>query len=300
MKPLTISFLHLIYVPMTGVGLYGGYRGYDWYQERIRIFKEYTLKSLLNQENRKFILWMSFRPEEKNNRLTAELANYLKSKKIEYILTFDGLMYWDDKYTPEISSRLKNFARIIRGCLRNGTWGDLWSSTKELWYDKNKTLKERLSRSLSIIEKYFSNVDWVYITRIDSDDMFHKSMVKEIQQMPPFCGAYVVKNGYIHNSDTGEFAEYNPKTNPPFHTIVFPSYIFFNAQEYLDYFGEFRSHEDTTKVFNSLPLTDYRYCVLTHNPANHISTIWNHPFRGKVIEDRAKCEQITKDFGING
>ena len=93
-----MNFVHLIYIPFTGVGLYGGFRGQEWYKDRIEIFKQYTLKSLLNQTERNFVIWLSFRPQEETNPLTAELLNYLKSLDIQYVATFNGLMYIDDKY----------------------------------------------------------------------------------------------------------------------------------------------------------------------------------------------------------
>jgi len=282
-------------IPFTGVGLYGGYRGDDWYRNRIEIFKKYTLKSLLNQEEPNFILWISFRPQEKENPLTAELANYLKATGIEYILTFDGLMYHDDKYTKELMPKVMNYGRIVRGCWRNKTWHDLWPAMRELYQDKNATLETRLSRALEVLRKHFGGVDWVYVTRIDSDDMLHQRAIKEIQAQPPFEGAYVFRNGYIHNADTGRIAAYHPDTNPPFHTIIFKGETFFDARKHKEYFGDFKSHEDVPSVFPSMRLKDGRYCVLAHNPRNHISTIWNHPFRGDVVTDG---KEIMREFGV--
>lgn len=290
------TFIHLIYIPFTSVGLYGGYRGNVWYKDRIEIFKNYTLKSLLNQSEPNFVLWISFRPQEQNNPLTAELANYLKEKGVEYLLTFNGLMYWDDKYTKNILSKIKNCARVVRGGWRNHTLKDIIPGVIEIFFkDKNSSLTSRVKLSVAVIEKHFKNVDWVYVTRIDSDDMFHKDFVHEIQQQPVFEGAYTLRNGFIYNKDTEELAFYRPATNPPFHTIMFQAQKFFNAEEYVKLFKNFRSHEDIPKVFPSIRLRDNRYCVLTHNPKHHISTVWNHPFRGELL---VNPKEIIKDFGI--
>lgn len=289
------TFLHIIYIPFVGVGLGSAQRrNPNWLADRIQIFKDYTLKSLLNQEERNFILWASFTQSEKYDKKVGELANYLKANKVAYIFTFDGLMYWDDKFNTDPISRLKNFARIVRDCWRNGNMRDFWPSLREVFNNRNKTLVERLGNSLRPFKDNFATgVNWFYVTRIDSDDMFHKSVVKEIQKLPAFEGAYVMKKGYIHNRHSGLIAEYLPKTNPPFHTIIFRAETFLNPAEHFAYFKDFRSHEDITRVFRSYLLPDFRYCVLTHNPLNHISTGWNHPFRGELVD-----KEVLKDFGL--
>lgn len=291
------NFAHLVYVPFTGVGVGNASRQPNWYAERIEIFKNFTLKSLQNQTNQNFILWLSFRPEEETNPLTAELADYLKAQDVNYVLTFDGLMYWDDKFTSGVYNRLKNCARIVRSCWRNRAWSNLWSSTKELWEGKNETLPTRLHASLSLLSRYFSQTNWIYLTRLDSDDMLEQSVIEQIQIHPQFPGAIVMEKGYIYNKDTQELAEYSPKTNPPFHTILFPSPIFFTPYEHMKYMAGFKSHEDIPKVFEISSLGNGNYCVLTHNPKNHISTTFDHPYRGQTITEPMR-HLLLKSFGL--
>ena len=62
-----MEYKHLIYCPFTGLGLYGGFRGNRWLQNRIQIFKQFVIPSLKAQTNKDFTLWISWRPEEKNN-----------------------------------------------------------------------------------------------------------------------------------------------------------------------------------------------------------------------------------------
>ena len=84
---------HIVMIPFTGVGLYGGYRGDDWFRERVEIFKKYTLKSLQQQTDKKFLLWLTFRREEYFNSITHELADFLeKDKSIYFVMSFKGLM----------------------------------------------------------------------------------------------------------------------------------------------------------------------------------------------------------------
>lgn len=282
---ITLMNTHLIYIPMTGVGLYGGYRGDAWYQERIDVFMNTTLQSLIKQTNQGFVVWMSFREQERDNPLTARLAAIMKGAGIRYFLTFDGLMYHDDKFTDGFQAKLKNVGRCLRDWVRNNrSFTDVLGGIGEIYINKNNTLKARLNNSLYTLEQYFGDSEWITVTRIDSDDLFHKQAVEIIQEHEPFPGALVCGKGLIYNTETKELAEWNPPTNPPFHTIFFPATHFFVPGMYLDYFGDFKSHEDITKVFACRKLPDNFYCVTTHNPKNHISTIWNHPFRGKLVD----------------
>lgn len=276
---------HLIYIPMTGVGLYGGYRGDAWYKERAQVFFDTTLKSLEKQTTKNFVVWMSFREQEATNPITAEIANEMKKRGIRYFLTFDGLMYHDDKFSDGMIAKGKNIGRCLRDWYRNSRgFMDVVGGIGEIYINKNNTLKARLRNSLYALEQYFGNSEWVTVTRIDSDDLFHKQAVELIQDHEPFAGALVCGKGLIYNTETKELAEWNPPTNPPFHTIFFPGTHFFIPGMYLDYMNGYTSHEDVTKVFQCRKLPDNFYCVTTHNPKNHISTIWNHPFRGKLVD----------------
>ena len=296
-------FIHFCYIPFVGVGI-RPFRGDTWYRARVEIFKKYTLNSLLNQSNRGFILWLSFTPEVRDNPITLELEKYLREKKITAFMTFDGLMYHDDKFDSGFKEKMMNLGRIVRMAYQDDNPQAVrtlpqfakmiltnrfpirfgWcKALKELFSNKNKTLRQRLGVSLSHLKNNLSvnDFDWVYISRIDSDDMFHQDFVKEVQSFPPFPGALTCRNGYVYNSNTGQLAEWNPSTNPPFHTIIFQKENFFEPARYIQYFRGFRSHEDVPTVFNSQNLKDRKYCVLIHD--QHISTNWAHPFRGREI-----------------
>ncbi len=256
--------IHIIYIPFTGVGKVG-YKGDEWFKDRIEIFKNYTLKSLLNQSNQQFLLWISFREEESENPLLFEFKKLLdNSLDGRYLLTFNGLMYFDDR--NEVS---------------------------------NENLQSRLFYSLvqmSAIKD--SDLDYIYLTRIDSDDMFHKDVVQLIQDQETFEGALTLQLGYVYNKDTGEVCEWNPLTNPPFHTIMMKRETFFDPDKHIEAYKGFKSHEDIARLPHKLlwrgdNRRDRLYCVLTHNPEMHISTTWNHEFRGKAVDP-----SILKEFGI--
>lgn len=245
-----MSKTHIIYIPFTGVGT-NRILTDDWLKDRIEIFKNYTLKSLLNQTNRDFVLVLSFRLEEQANSEVEKLYWDIKTFGIEVIFTYDGLIYFDDKNE-----------------------------------ENNKTLEYRLKRTLP--QLFYQAEDFIYLTRIDSDDLFHKDVVQLIQDQEPNVKALTLQNGYVYNKDSKEVAEWNPLTNPPFHTVIFPRDVFFDAQRHIDWYEGFKSHEDIARLPHKVlwrggNRMDRLYMVFTHNPAMHISTTFEHPFKGRLV-----------------
>ncbi len=275
--------LHIIAIPFTGVGLHGGYRGDKWFKHRINIFKNYTLRSLANQTNKDFVLWLWFRPEEETNPLVAEIVTALKEVNLPFIITFHGLMYWDDKFSSYgLKAKVRNCIMMLRDQWYNKEWIPLKTLWRYTWENKNKTLVNRLNASLHVLTNSIGkDFEWIYLTRLDSDDMFHRETVALIQShTPEYRRALVFDKGYIYNIETGQLAEWNPPTNPPFHTIIFPGAIFFDAQSHYEYYGAFRSHEDIPKVFNPITLDMGRYMVSYQG--KHISTAWDSPLLKKA------------------
>lgn len=289
---------HFVYCPFTDVGITQVYRNDKWLKYRIGIFKQYTLNSLVQQTVKNFVLWLSFRPEEYNNPQIIELESYLKTIRLNCIMTFDGLMYWDDKFSKDPISRLKNVARVGRKCWRTKDFSNFFNDAKQVFKDKNGTLEKRLESSLGVLKQYFYDTDYVYVTRIDSDDMFKNTVIEILQASMSPTECLIFNKGFIYNKDTKELAEWNPKTNPPFHTIVFTKDVFFDAKKYLEYYGEWKSHEDTPKVFTYTRLPDYHYCVLAHSTTNQISTNFSHPFKKDIKINEEEKKTILKSFGI--
>ena len=279
-----VKFAHIVHVPMTGVGIFKGFRGDKWFDDRLKIFKEYTLQSLINQSNRAFLLWLTFRPQEENDPRIKALGEYLHEKKMAVIMTFHGLPYWDDKFSPGVRNKIWNVGRVARQCWREKNPWLLAAVFEVIFNRKNKTLLHRLEKMLYDLGKLneLNDANYIYVTRIDSDDMFHKEAMAEIQRTQPFEGALTYQNGYIYNTNSRELAEWNPTTNPPFHTVIFLGSKFLNPVEHLGYYKDFRSHEDVPRVFKAHQLEEGRYCVLIHQ--KQISTIWNHPYRGKLVD----------------
>ena len=256
MKKIT----HLIYVPMTGLGI-KDFRGNEWYKYRANIFNRYTLQSLKAQTTQDFVLWISFRAEEKDNPITKEIEDAIKKSGVKYIFTFDGIMMHDD-----------------RGLYHN------------------KDLKERMEKSLTYLKDNLEPSEWVFKTDLGSDDLLHIDALKEIQYQPPReRGATYYLNGYVYDMENNRLAEWNRETSCSKYTIIYPAETFYSAEKHIKYLEGLVSHEYLPKVFKALRLPDGRYMAGVHN--GNISSGWDNSMRGRQFGDPDK-KLILAKFGI--
>jgi len=74
------DILHLIYIPVTGVGVGNGvtqgYRGDEWFAYRIQLFANWTLPSLLNQTNKNFCI-MAIIPARRKDEPISEAVIFI-------------------------------------------------------------------------------------------------------------------------------------------------------------------------------------------------------------------------------
>jgi hypothetical protein len=256
--------LHLMYVPWTGLGLYGGFRGNRWLKNRIKVFKQFVLPSLEVQTNQNFAVWCSWRPEEKSNPYVKELMNYMEAWgdlcNIRVIHTFHGVCFWDDKYTDDQARN--RLASAIHGSV-----GELYN--------------------------HIGEADTILMTIQPSDDCYNSYAVEEIQNLFKITDLQAVgyKHGYMMDYIKGEVSEYNPTTNPPFFTIKFPRNIFTDPLAHMEYTGPYKSHEYVGDKLNYFQIPKRGFLVGTHS--ENISTVYSHPFRGQVVE-----RAILREFGL--
>lgn len=247
-----MKFCHFLNVPFTGLGLYNGFRGNHWLKNRIQIFKQFVVPSLLNQTNKDFILWISWRHEERNNKQVKELKEWLhKNTNLNVVFTYSGIYFWDDKYSDDVA-RLRLINAIHRGM------GELINVMPEC--------------------------DNVLMTIQPSDDCYENNAVKKIQNIfrNTDYQALTYKQGYICNYVTKEIAEYNPLTNPPFYTIKFPVEVFKDPLKHIEY-ANYKSHEYIGQKLKLGILKGRGFIVGCHG--ENISTFFDHPFKGKNLNE---------------
>lgn len=272
------KFVHFMMVPFTGLGLYNGFRGNRWLKNRIKVFEQYVIPSLINQKNKDFIVWIAWRPEEKSNRLVVDLQKrLLVLKNLKFVHTFSGCPIFDDKYDDTTAK-----TRLVEAL--HGAMGELMNTMGEC--------------------------EEVLMTIQPSDDLYSEKFVEGIQKVfneVPAIQALGFEKGYMMNYATKELAEYNPTTNPPFYTIKFPRSVFIDPIEHADYtalkldIGKYKkgtplpSHEYVKDCLNYAQIKDRGFIVGCHG--ENISTVFNHPFKGKTIEGLEKS-MVLDQFGI--
>ena len=248
---------HFIYTGFLGRG--NSQHDNEWIEKRIKIFKDFTLKSLLNQTNKNFVHWVSWRKEDKENRLVRVLDSYLNNRGYPHVFTYGGLCLWDDRKRNE-----------------------------------QVEFKQRLEQSLPLLAPFVKE-EYVYQTLLDSDDMYRKDVVEEIQELPyKEKGAAGYRSGFVMNFLNNTLARWNPQTCPPFYTIMFDKETFLNPEKHY-YYTHYHSHEYVEHFFDFISLVGKKFIVGIHD--DNTTTNWGHRFRGDTIEGEYKLQRL-KDFGL--
>lgn len=265
---------HLMYVPWTGLGLFGGFRGNRWLKNRIKVFKQFVVPSLKAQSSQNFIIWCSWRHEEKSNPQVRELMGYLWQEfGVDRVVhTFSGICFYDDKYN-QVEAR--------------------------------ERLLMALHGATGALTEIIGEAKFVLMTIQPSDDCYHWQTVESLQKMFEETDLQAIgfSKGYIMNYNSGEVAEYNPKTNPPFYTIKFPRDIFIDPLKHAGYTGlkhdcgqypagtPLPSHEYVSDCLKYQQINERGFLVGTHG--ENISTYFNHPFKGEEVS-----KSTLADFGL--
>lgn len=242
-------------VPFTGLGAHGGFRGDQWLKNRIDIFKEYVLPSLVLQ-GREFYTWFCWRKEEEWNPIVREFINYLQRVEGVYPLhTFGGIPFWDDKYDEKEAS-----ARLM------------------------KTLEVSLPELKSAV----GESPYVLLTIQPSDDMYFSDAPKKLREKAKELvdsginlAAIGWKKGYIMNYWDKEISEYMNDTTPPFFTIMMKSDVFLDPKKHYEATGPYKSHEYIVDHMPYYDLGGRGFVVGTHG--ENISTTYHHRYRGRVL-----------------
>lgn len=253
----------LVSIPFTGLGMYGGFRGNRWLRNRIKIFKQFVVPSLLAQTDQDFILWVCWRRDEKTNKQVIELEKYLKGVFPQVIFTYTGITFWDDKFEDSVA-REKLFNTLRLG------------------------LPELFDTTAGAEE-----IIWLLQPSDDCYDRVTVDSVKRAFQSDDSMQAIAYTQGYLCNYNTLEILEYNPKTSPPFHAIRFPREIFFDAGKHMTYISlkedvaQYKagtpcpSHEYLPRCLKTATFNGRGFLVGTHG--ENISTHFNHPYGGEKV-----------------
>lgn len=240
-------------------------RGNRWLRNRVKIFEQFVVPSLLNQTDKDFVLWVAWRQEERTNPIVTGLLRRLQ-RKFDVVFTYTGIPFWDDKYPDDIARE-----RLFR------------------------TLKDGLPQLFDAVE----GAEEVYWLLQPSDDCYHQETVASVKKAfaDPEMQVVGYTKGYLANYHTKDVLEYNPKTNPPFFAIKYPREIFFDPGKHMNYTGPFKSHEYIGEKLKMAFFEGRGFLVGTHG--ENISTHFNHPYGGLPIEGE-DLARLLSEFGIAG
>ena len=160
---------HFLYMPLTGLGLYGGHRGRRWLRNRIKIFKQFVLPSLLAQTNKNFVLWVSVRHEDRYDPLIKDFKIFLDSlggtaedlrsstffhpaePTFRTVFTYAGVCFWDDKFPDDVA---------------------------------HERLASNVHSSMPELLNIMGESKTILMTIQPSDDCYYSGIVDEVQKIP--------------------------------------------------------------------------------------------------------------------
>jgi len=259
------KIVHLLHCPFTGLGLYQGFRGNRWLRNRIKIFKQFVIPSILNQTNKDFTLWLAWRYEEKNNTQVKELKRYLDTLGVPNVFTYAGICFWDDKY-PDEQAR----DRLINS----------------------------IHYSVGELMETIGEAETILMTIQPSDDCYHSTMVQETRDYfnaHPDMDLFGYRKGYVMDYVNQRLAEWNPQTTPPFYTIKYTRENFTDPLKHLKFTGPYKSHEYPKDYMKADYIETRGFLVGCHS--ENISTIFSHPYTGHESLG-SNLTSILSDFGI--
>lgn len=159
-----------------------------------------------------------------------------------------------------------------------------------IYYDKENDIREKITKNLPI-------ADYIYATRIDSDDLFHKDAVKEIQSYEfGHRRALIYQRGYCYDCINGKM-RHHLMPCPPFHTVMYPYETYLELDIAAKYRCTTSGHDTIRSGMNSIILSADKYIVLFHGQNNRSRYTERTEYDLRSIPHEEHAE-ILKDFNI--
>lgn len=143
------------------------------------------------------------------------------------------------------------------------------------------------------IKKQLVGYDYLYLVRIDADDMFHPTFIQQLIDYNPNPTTQVLINqkGYIYNIENNMLARWF-YYSPPFYTMIY------NAHDYIE--GKIKVFSGGHKYafdFNHEILNNENFMVIVHG--KNTETKFFSDFNTGLIEDLNEKKLILTQFNIN-
>lgn len=119
--------------------------------------------------------------------------------------------------------------------------------------------------------------DWVYVTRLDSDDLYSPDALQIARDCKPASSsrealpeASVFRRGYIHEIASGRTGVYHNRSSP-FHTLMIPRDVWSDQNKYAELWKKVGDHSRVASALPTQGLPDFKFTVLIHSN-NFLST----------------------------
>jgi len=147
------------------------------------------------------------------------------------------------------------------------------------------------------IENNFPRVRYIYFTRIDTDDVYHKKAIEEVQSYKfKWRRILFFQKGYQYDCANKEMRHYKMKS-PPFYTIMFPWNILFDVEKRGVYKASHGSHDLLYDSMDPVVMSENKIMVLVHQ-RNKRARPEHIFFNPDWYIPKGEHKKILEEFGI--
>lgn len=244
-----------------------------WMEQHMEIY--YTYFSIVPKD-KVIIVWSKFKTDKFSNE--EEIEEWIKHRlKVFMTYTCEGfkrqtnqnfiyLINYDEKAKKYILEELKKYPPL----------------------PDNIIFTEHYHRE---IKKIIWQYKYLYLVRIDSDDMYCKEFIQKLISFKPKeeTKVLIAQSGYIYDVHNGDLAKWFYKS-PPFYTLIYNSIDFMNG-----YRHEVHGHSSVINLPNELIDGD-NFVVIIHGK-NTVSR-FSSSFQKGFIDDLDQKQKIIDDFNL--
>ncbi|MGF7059995.1 glycosyltransferase family A protein [Brassicibacter mesophilus] len=283
-----------------------------------KVFKQKPVNKIIKNKNKSTIKKRNKSASSKQKKKKTKLKsigkdNTLKpktyipgSKKIIIYSDFNTLRFSNKRFSKKwIEKRIAIFMKYTLKSLKLQTnqnflellkYEDRSKDTIEYVLNKYPKLPENIkfipkSNFEDMVIKNIQGFDYLYLVRLDSDDLYHKSF---IQQMHDYkhditTEAIINQNGYIYDSIKKRLARF-PHKSPNYYTLIYNSNDYIKGKRYIIPGG----HPNVIKLLNHEIIKKPNYIRNVHSTND--SSTFRLANSKNIINNNNKIKQILSEF----
>lgn len=141
-----------------------------------------------------------------------------------------------------------------------------------------------------IIRENLRGYQYLYLVRLDCDDVYHKTFINQLHEYKPKKDTRVLINqkGYVYDYINNRIGNWY-YVSPPFYTLIYKVGNYLAGERIPILRGHCTVIKNPHEIINKT-----NYCVIVHEK-NLVNKFDNHR-RGRIITDTQEIKAILKDF----